>query len=40
MTLIQVDEANFLDLNALAYLRIENAGADSKAFLKFRDGGS
>jgi hypothetical protein len=40
MSLIQIDEANFLDLNALAYVRIENTGDDSKAFLKFKDGGS
>jgi hypothetical protein len=40
MTLIQVDEANFLDLNALAYVRFENTGDDSKALLKFKDGGS
>jgi hypothetical protein len=40
MPLTQVDEANFLDLNALAYLRFENKGDDSKALLKFKDGGS
>ena len=40
MSLIQVDDANFLDLNALAYVRIENTGDDLKAFLKFKDGGS
>jgi hypothetical protein len=39
MNLIQVDEANFLDLNALVYVRFENTG-DSKALLKFKDGGS
>jgi hypothetical protein len=40
MSLIQIDGANFLDLNALAYVRIENTGDDSKAFLRFKDGGS
>jgi hypothetical protein len=40
MTLIQIDDANFLDLNSLAYVRFENTGDDSKALLKFKDGGS
>lgn len=40
MTLIQVDKASFLDLNALAYVRFDNTDDDSKALLKFKDGGS
>ncbi|MGC9972753.1 MAG: hypothetical protein ABSE56_19395 [Bryobacteraceae bacterium] len=40
MSLIQVDDISFLDLNALAYVRIESTGDDSKAFLRFKDGGS
>lgn len=40
MNMTPLDDANFLDLNALAYVRIENSEDDIKAFLMFKHGGS